>query len=686
MAEFPVSPTRIGVDAGGTFTDIVIVDATGDIRAYKSPSVPTDPATGVLNAIAYAGEKLALSAQELLGGCELFVHGSTVATNTLLERKGATTALICTRGFRDSLEMRRGIRANVWDHRTPPPEVIVPRYLRFGLGGRLAADGSEIEPVDLGELRDICAAMRREHVESVAICLLHCYVNPDHEYQVRDFVEQELPGVFVSCSADVAPIIGEYERSSTVAINAYVAPRMVPYLQSLNARLSGLGLRNHMQVVQSNGGSTSAAQLAQRPSHLVLSGPSAGVGSLKYFASDTSSENLLSIEIGGTSCDVMVYSDGQVAMTDQVDIDGHHLAVPAVEIHTIGAGGGTIGRVDAAGLIHAGPEGAGALPGPACYGRGGELPTVTDAQLVLGRLRDGPYAGGAISLDSARASAAIATHLAQPLGLDILQVAAGMIRLVEQNIQQAVERVSIERGYNPQSFTLVAAGGAGPLHGASVAKAIGCKAAYVPRLAGVFCAFGMCNSDIRHDYVRTWLHTLDRHFDRGGVEMAFGDLEGSAQTLLKAQGFSDQFVDFRRKMNLRYRGQQWAVTVDTPVIEDQAILESFSAEHEKLFGFHNPRSEVDIVNLNLAAIGKQRPLQIPAVPKSTAVPVPVETRPVWEEAAAGMIETPVYDGTVLAHGQTISGPAIIDEATTTIHIGTGALLRMTPASNYLIEV
>lgn len=679
------SPLRIGVDVGGTFTDIVVVDAASTIHAFKSPSNVADPAAGVMAAVELAASMLEVGVDGLLANCNLFVHGSTVATNILLEKKGAKVALVTTEGFRDSLEIRRGIRHDVWDHRAPLPHVLVPRHRRLSVKGRMDASGTELMPIDEAEVLRIAAQLREQQVESVAICLLHSYKNPAHEHAVATLLERELPGVFVCCSADISPTIGEYERSSTVVVNAYVAPRVAPYLRALEVRLAEAGLEHRLLIVQSNGGASSIDDLALRPVQMVLSGPSAGVGSLRFFGADIGSDHLVCIEIGGTSCDILVASGGEISMTEQIEIDGHHLAIPAVEILTVGAGGGTISKLDDAGMLQAGPEGAGARPGPAAYGFGGTRPTVTDAQLVLGRLRPGPYAGGAITLDLERAREAMST-LAQPLGLSVEQVAAGILRLVEQNILHAVERMSIERGYNPRGFTLVAAGGAGPLHGVEVGRALGCSAVYIPRLAGVFCAFGMCNADIRHDAVNAWFNDIDAKDGMDAAARQFHVMRDNAHAVLSAQGFGENQMAFRKGMDLRYAGQQWTIPVETPELEAATIRGDFGSRYEQLFGYHQPDGRIQIANLHLTSLGRIDPVRPPPARRVETVPVPIEVRPVWDDRARAMLPTPVYDGRQLAAGQTIMGPAIIDEATTTILFGPGDRLEMTDAANYLVEI
>ena len=471
-----LAPWRIGVDVGGTFTDMVLRDAAGAVRIFKSPSVPADPSEGVLGVLRLAAQQLDITLTALLRDCALFVHGSTVATNTILEKKGARVGMLTTEGFRDSLEIRRGIRENQWDHRSPFPQVLVPRYLRLPVRGRIAADGTELAPLKPEDVDAAAKVFAEEGVESVAVCLFNSFLDGAHERAVGDRLAKTWSGQWVSLSSEVMPTMGEYERGSTAVVNAYVAPKVSSYLRALDEQLRQFGLPRSLLLLQSNGGAVSVDQVAARPVMLVLSGPAAGVGALKGCAAPGEKANLISMEIGGTSCDVMVMARGDVPVTDELTIDGYHLTTPSVEIHTVGAGGGTIAWVDDAGLLHAGPQGAGARPGPAAYGLGGEKPTVTDAQLVLGRLRPGPLAGGAVTLDADLARKAIETKLAKPLGLSVEEAAAGVIRLLEQNLLHAVERLSIERGHNPATFTLVAAGGAGPMHGTTVARALGSSA------------------------------------------------------------------------------------------------------------------------------------------------------------------------------------------------------------------
>ena len=685
IASSLTAPWRIGVDVGGTFTDMVLRDAKGVVRIFKAPSVPADPSEGVLGVLRLAAEQLDLPLPALLRDCALFVHGSTVATNTILEKKGAKVGLLTTEGFRDSLEIRRGIRENQWDHRSPFPPVLAPRYLRLPVRGRIAADGSELTPFAAEDVDAAAKVFNEEGVESVAVCLFNSFLDGKHERAAGQRLGQAWNGKWVSLSSEVMPTMGEYERTSTAVVNAYVAPKVTSYLAALDQQLRQLGLPRSLLLLQSNGGAVSVEQVASRPVMLVLSGPAAGVGALKGCAAPGEAANLISMEIGGTSCDVMVMAKGDVPVTDELTIDGYHLTTPSVEIHTVGAGGGTVAWVDDAGLMHAGPQGAGARPGPAAYGLGGENPTVTDAQLVLGRLKPGPLAGG-VTLDGALARQAVETKLAKPLGLSVEDAAAGVIRLLEQNLLHAVERLSIERGHNPATFTLVAAGGAGPMHGAAVARALGCKRALLPRAAGAFCAMGMLQSDVRQDYLQVFLADLDT-VDRAALEAGFAQLEGRARDALGREGFTGSAASVEREVDLRYDGQQWPVRIALGGGFDSAIARrAFEAEHQRLFGHIQPGGRLSITALRVIGRGRLEWTPPAARPAQAEPPKPRERRQVWIDPAHGWRDVPVYDGADLAPGCVLDGPLLIQERTTTAFVGPRDRLEIDERDDFLVHI
>jgi N-methylhydantoinase A len=685
MSPEPDPQWRVGVDIGGTFTDLVVSDLGGAVRVHKVLSVPEDPSAGVMAALGAAAAARGLGIGRFLAQCTLFVHGSTVATNALLERKGAKVGLLATRGFRDTLEIRRGHRTNQWDHRTPFPPVLVPRDLRLPVGGRIDRDGLEREAVDRDDVEAAIATFRRKGAESVAVCLLNCFLNPAHERDVAAQVVEGLPGSAVSVSHEIAPSMGEYERTSTTVVNAFLAPRIVRYLTALQSRLRDEGMRCPLLLVQNNGGMAGVDHMTRRPAALALSGPAAGVGALGFYGASAETRNLMSMEIGGTSCDVMLMEEGTVPVSDALSVGGYHVALPSVDIHTIGAGGGTIAGVDAGGMLFVGPRGAGADPGPACYGRGGVEPTVTDALLVLGRLRPGAYAGGAVMLDPALAERAVRTRVAEPLGIDAESAAAGIIRVLEQNLLLAVQHVSIARGHDPRRFTLVACGGAGPMHGAAVGRALGCRTVYAPRDAGAFCAIGMLHADVRHDLTCVLIGDLDAMSD-DAVERGFADLAEDGRGRLVDDGFAESDIRIERAMDLSYSDQQW--TVQVPVGSDRfsalAVRSAFEREYDRLFGHIQPGGHIRIVNLRVTARGIMPPLRPTEPEGAVAAASPVDHRRAYVGAHAGWVEVPVYAGIDLRPGHVLDGPLLIEERTTTVFAGPGDRVAVDRAGHFRI--
>lgn len=679
---------RIGVDIGGTFTDLVLIGDSGEHHVIKVPSDPGAPVNGVVEAVGQAARKLSVSPGELLERCDLFIHGSTVATNTLLERSGARVGLVCTEGFRDSLEVRRGIRSDAWAHRDPYPEVIVPRHLRRPVGGRIDRDGEVIKALPVDDVGAAVEYFRSQGVEAVAVCLFNSFVNPEQEREVCQRVKESLDDVFVAGSWQIAPIMGEYERTSTVVLNAYVAPRTAGYIRDLATRLGELGLSAPLLLIQNNGGAVSVESVSDRPATLLLSGPAAGVGALKLYQRLSGSDNLMSMEIGGTSCDAMLMSDGEVAYTDMLELDEYHLALPSVDLHTIGAGGGTIAGVDSAGMMFVGPQGAGSSPGPACYGKGGVEPTVTDAQLVLGRLETNAYSGGSLELDHGLANRSIRERLAEPLGISVEEAAQGVIRLMEQALLHAMQRISVERGFDPRQFVLVACGGAGPLHGAPVARMLGCRKVYIPRLAGTFCALGMLHSDVRHDLVSVCFGAFDE-IDKTRVDSLFSDMREEGERRLIDEGFAPQDRRYVYACDLRYKGQQWDVRVqlDEPVLEAGAVRAAFEREHERLFGHIQPDGSLEITKLRLGALGRVKDVALESAPSATSSKPPQEeTRKVWLDVSQGWCQVPVYHGEKLSPGHQFTGPALVRELTTTLFVGAGDRVEVDASANYVIEV
>jgi N-methylhydantoinase A len=686
-------PWRIGVDVGGTFTDLYLIDATGQELAAKVASVPDDPARAIFRALEAAAEQAGIDASRLLRECALLVHGTTIATNTLIQRTGARVGLLTTAGFRDTLEIRRGLREDQWDHRSPFAEVLVPRHLRLPVRGRLDRTGAEIEPLIEEDVVRAAEVFAAERVEAVAVCLLNAYLDPAHETRSVELLSESLGDIPVVSSHAVLPLVGEYERSSTTVASAFLSPVTSPYLRRLDDRLRDRGLGRGLFVLQSNGGCASVDEAIANPAPLLLSGPAAGLGALGRLATKLGGD-LISMEIGGTSCDVMLMEGGAVATREAVDIAGHSVAVAAVDIHTVGAGGGAIASVGPGGFLRVGPRGAGAAPGPACYGLGGVEPTVTDAQLVLGRLRPGSYAAGAVEMYPEPARTAIEERLARPLGVAVDEAAAGVVRLLEQHLVQAVETVSAARGRDPRRFTLVAAGGAGPMHACAVARHLACPRVFVPRSAGVYCAQGMLHSDVRFDFVRTLYGRLDEVLGdglEGGGELAtaFGSLETEARRALEAEGFAEDRRHFDRHLELRYRGQHWPVKVALADMQTaDEIVHAFESEHDRLFGHTQPDGVVEVTGVRLVAVGQlPKPAAGGAVDADPPVARPrAQERSVFVDERSGWRSIPVHDGRALGEGDELVGPLLVEEATTTVVVGVGDVLRVHPLDGFDIEV
>ncbi|MER8880738.1 hydantoinase/oxoprolinase family protein [Mesorhizobium sp. M0684] len=679
------SPWRIGIDIGGTFTDAVLIDRSGKIEALKSPSRPDDPGAGIMTALTALAGKIGLTLHELLEGCGMVVHGATIATNTVLEGKGSKVGLLTTYGFRDTLEIRRGIRLNPWDHRPAFPKVLVPRRYRLPVRGRFGASGREVMPLSLEDMKAASEEFRRQGIESVAISFLHSYVNPKHELQAKEYLASEWGSDAVLCSHEISPYSGEYGRTSTTVLAAYVAKRVVPYLRTLEEQLRSHGLTGPLLLIQSNGGISSVEEIAKNPACLLLAGPAAQVGALGYIAKVAGTDNLISLEMGGTSCDLALMERGKIHYTDQIDIAGYPAMMPSVDIHTVSAGGGSIARLDAGGMITLGPDGAGSVPGPVCYGRGGVNPTNTDAQLVLGRLAPGPFAAGTLNLDADAARAALANEFEERSGLSPEEAAFGVVELMTQNLRHAVEHVSAERGFNPREFTLVAVGGAGALHASSVGRSLGCSTVYVPRLAGVFCAFGMLNSDVRLDAIKT----LRRAFDDSALnefEGIVGDLRQGLAERLAAYGKTDEGARFETQIDLNYQDQQSQLTIPWNGSSLEEIKRQYEEQYQALYGHTHENSPMVATAVRVSGSLSFPGPEIQLSATVAKIPAAIAHRKVFLDRACGFVEVPIYAGGDLTPGATLEGPAIINDATTTVVLNYGDRLGVDVANNLVISL
>ena len=655
---------RVGVDVGGTFTDLVAV-VGGQLVTAKVPSAPQDQARGVVRAIQAAG----LAAGQVAS----LAHGTTVATNALLERRGARTALVTTEGFRDVIEIGRQNRPSLYDLTRDRPPALVPRELRFTVRERVGP-GGVLVPLDEASLAAAVAACRGAGVEAVAVCLLFGFLHPEHERRVGAALRAALPGVHVSLSCEVLPEFREYERCATTVADAYLTPRLAAYLSGLAAAVERLGLPAPL-VMQSSGGVTSAEAAAAHAAGCVLSGPAGGVVGAAYVAGQSGYTDLLTFDMGGTSTDVAPVLGGQVGTTTEAVIAGVPLKLPMVDVHSVSAGGGSVAWVDAGGALRVGPRSAGADPGPACYGRGGEEPTVTDANLLLGYLGDGARLGGEIRLDRGLAEAALA-RLGARLGLDPHQAALGVVRVANAEMARALRVISVERGLDPRELTLVAFGGAGGMHACALAEELGIPRVLVPAAGGVLSALGLAISDLRRDYVRAVLGTLGV-LDPAAVEAAWAELERAARADLAA-GAGGSPPRITRLADLRYQGQSFELTVTAG--NPGELAARFHEAHERRYGYRREGEAVELVNVRVTATV---PGPKPALRAAPAGPPRVAYRQAcfdgrWERAR-------VVDRAGLGAGAALGGPAIVEATESTCVVRPGWHGRVDGAGTLVLE-
>ena len=676
---------RIGVDVGGTFTDLVAVDAFGKATSVKVPSTPDDPSLGVLGGLQYLAQTLGTERAALLTETERVVHGTTVATNALLEHKGARVGLLTTEGHRDVIEMREGLKDDRYNLRVPPPEQLVPRKLRLGVRERLRADGRVEIPLDRVSLERAVDALKREQINAVGVCYLHAYRDPRHELTTKAAIERELPGIYVSLSSEVLPQIKEYERVSTTVVNAYVGPALSRYLARLERRLAEAGYGGPTLIIQSHGGVAAIAESGRLAAGAVLSGPAGGIAGSVHAARLLGKHNLIPFDMGGTSTDISLIVGGQPTLVTGRRVAGHTIALNSLDIASIGAGGGSIARVDAGGILHVGPESAGAVPGPACYGAGGTAATVTDANLVLGYLDPASFLGGRRRLDRSAAEAAV-DGIAAKLGIDRLAAARGIHRVVNTTMAEGVRLVTVRRGVDPRHFALLAFGGASGLHATQIARQLDLSRVIVPRVAAVLSAWGMLTTDLRFEVVRTHIGDM-RALDGTGVKQLFDEMEAEGLERLRASPGSGSGARFDgpvctvRSVDMRYGEQVFEIAVPLDGVDWAAadplpqIVERFNRRHEELYTYSQPDQETVLVNARVAVAGLLSAL--PQEPDLSEAP-PTAPRGERRTYLDDWVTSPVYDFEALAPKQTIAGPAIIESPMTTVLLRQGEVATVTP--------
>ncbi len=678
---------RVGVDSGGTFTDVCLFDeTTGRIEVWKVPSTPDDPSLGIAEGVA-EGTRRADASPEAIS---YFGHGTTVATNALIQHRGVKTGLITTDGFRDLLEIGRQKRPDLYDLQADKPPVLVSRDLRLEVPERVLHDGSVETPLDEGAFRAALRQLRAANVQAVAVCFLYGFIRTEHEETARRILVEEFPEAFACVSHQVAPEFREYERMSTTVVNAYLGPVMHGYIRRLGDRLSKLRVRATPHLTQSNGGVIGFDQAARLPVRAILSGPSTGVVGAQQIGTLAGFDDLITFDMGGTSTDVALLQRGQCRLASEAVVHGYPIKAPMLDIHTVGAGGGSIAYVDSGGLLKVGPRSAGADPGPVCYARGNSEPAVTDANVVLQTLNPTHLLGGRMPVRQDLARNAI-ERLAAPLGMDVMATAQGIISVVTANMARAIRVISVQRGHDPRDYTLVAFGGAGPLHAARLAKELEIGRILVPRNPGILCAMGLLLTDLRADFATTRLHTLSADVV-ADIADAFSTLRTQADAWFAEEGIAPANRRITRTVDMRYAGQNYELAVPLPDGEIgpaslDALAEGFAAAHQRMYGFVAEDEPMQLVTYRIEAAG--------VVPKASFQPQPdagpdassaiVSQRDVWLPEAGGFISCPIYHRDRLRAGNRIMGPAVIEQMDATTLVLPGMAARVEPYLNLILE-
>jgi len=682
----------VGVDVGGTFTDLVFIDQQGGVGVVKVPSTPADPSLAVMNALERAGGTLGQALKEFLAEVVRICHGTTVSTNTVLTLTGARVGMLVTRGFRDVLTIRMGVRENRYDYSVPQPQPLARRYLTAGIEERVKWNGEIDTPLNVPEVRRAVSRFKEQGVEAVAICFLWSNQNPIHEKHAAEICKEEFPEAYLSVSSEILPEMREYRRWSTAVLNAYVGPALSRYVGHLETSLRNAGFEQELLITQSNGGVISPAIACEEAARTILSGPACGPAAAGFIGKLYGLDNLMIIDMGGTSFDVSLIKEGKPWMTRERNVAGVYLLrLPMVDIHTIGAGGGSIAWLDTKGALHVGPQSAGSAPGPACYGKGGNEPTVTDADLALGYLNPDYFLGGEIKLQPELAIRSLKDKIADPLGMQVVEAARSIHSIVNANMTDGMSVVSVQRGEDPREYIMIAAGGAGPVHAPRLARALSIRQILVPRMSSVFCALGGVISDLRHDYVRT-VAVRTAEADLHKIEGLYREMEDEAHRTLEREGISRSERSFVRSMDMRYIGQFHEVEVELADVaitgeEVPKIVDRFHQRHETLYAYRDVVG-TEIINLGLTAFGK---VPAPSFKEQSFAGKDASRclkgkRDVFFEEAGGFISTSIYDGDAVAHGNTLEGPAVVEQKVTTIVLPPGYSLEVTRHGDYLMNV
>lgn len=678
---------KIGIDTGGTFTDGVLFDEEGGIRIFKASTTPDDFSIGVLNCLEEAASGLGLSLSEFLGKVSLIAHGTTITTNVCIVSSGAKVGTISTKGFRDVLELRRGMRPAHYYRETAPAPVLSPRYLREEVEERVLHTGEIHTPLNEDDVRQAIKKLKEQGVEAIAVSLLFSFLNPAHEKRVGEIISEEYSGAYVALSSEVLPQVREYERTSTTVLDAYVGPSLIKYLTKLDERLREENFKGELLLMQSNGGVHKWDEALKRPVGSINSGPAAAFPASLFYSDMLGSKDILSVDMGGTSFDVGLIKDRSINTTTEGWIGQQRKAIPMVDILAIGAGGGSVAWVDPNGILRVGPQSAGSAPGPACYGKGGTEPTVTDANLILGYLNPEYFLGGKMTIDMEAAERAL-RKIAGELDIEVIEAADAIYNVVNENMINAITLAAIRRGYDPQEFLLVVGGGTGATHAVSLARKLKMSRIVIPKQSPVYCAFGLLLSDLKHDYVQSHIIPL-RRADLGVINSLFERMEHEGVKTLQSEGVARDDIIFRRSADMRYIGQFKEVEIDFPKkdlsLDDIDPIEKlFSDKHQQLFTFSDPERELELLTLKVEVIGKIPRPSLKVVPMNGKNPDHAlkDTRAVYFTDEKAFLSSKIYDGDLLKPGNVIVGPAVVEEMALTLIIPPKFSFQVDQYGNY----
>ena len=684
---------RLGIDAGGTFTDFVLADKSGNIKIYKTPSTPDDPIKAIEDGLKIISEDLEINPSDIISQSDLCINGTTVGLNALIQHKGSPVGLICTEGHEDSIEIRLGHKEDGYryDPDYPPAVMLSPRFLRKGIRERILSNGKVKISINEDDVREACKIFVDEGVNSIAISFIWSVLNPSHEIIAEKIVREMMPNAFITVGSRLYPQIREYTRTSTAVTNAYLSPTLKSYVSAINEYFISLGGENNVRYFQSNGGLATGEVMTDRSVYAINSGPASAPIAGLSIANPFKYKNVITVDMGGTSFDITLTKGGSTNLNKNVDFLRYRIGVPMIHVETLGAGGGSIAWIDEMGLLQVGPQSAGANPGPACYSKGGEKPTVSDANLVLGYLNPDGLIGGKLPLNYENAFNSIEKNIAKPLGIEVEKAAYGIFTIVNSNMVNGIRRVTVERGYDPRDFVLVAGGGATGAHITALAKEMGIDTVIVSKLSSGLCAYGQIISDVKYNYMATIPTRLDSIKAAEKINKTFKEIESKGIEHLNKDGFEEKKINTYRSLEMRYVGQIHECTVNIDFFEIteetlENIKEAFHNRHEELYTYSEKDSPVELVNIESTIYGRiDRPNYSELENKGQINDALKISRNLIFSEKGNSLKTPVYDGNKLSPGNLIDGPAVVEEDTTTLVIENGWFLELHKSGTYIIK-